>query len=252
MTIDNLPRRLLIAFLFLLPLWTFSKIPFYLGFKNDGNASDPYGLELSINLEHWITGYHSSKLRCPPFNFILIHVAMGSMVLVLTALTLINKSWRLKYGKYFFIAGFILGLHSVPASILQVGVMYWVFMFANVMCMGLSIWGWVTLRDYDKDPIKADRNLMIQYGVICAIASTAAFLEITNILKRFSYKREHGEFEVVSDIPHPLYGNTFYDNFPESIGLAIFSVWVVVVMFAWPIGLLNLNGGYQALDNAVV
>jgi hypothetical protein len=87
---------------------------------------------------------------------------------------------------------------------------------------------------------------------VCSIASTAAFLEITNILGRFSYKRENGEFEVVSDKPHELYGNTFYDKFPAWIGLVLFWVWVVVVMFAWPIGLLNLNGGYRALDNAVV
>jgi hypothetical protein len=87
---------------------------------------------------------------------------------------------------------------------------------------------------------------------VCSIASTAAFLEITNILGRFSYKRENGEFEVVSDKPHQLYGNTFYNKIPVWFGLVLFWVWVVVVMFAWPIGLLNLNGGYRVLDNAVV
>jgi hypothetical protein len=175
------------------------------------------------------------------------------MVLVLTALSLINKSWRHKYGKYFFIAAFILGLHSVPASVLQdTAFMYWLFMIANLTCMGLSIWGWFTLRDYAKDPIKADKHLMIQYAVICTIAFAAAVLEIMNIMGRFSYFWENGEFEVVSDKPHELYGNTFYDKFPAWFGLVFFWVWVVVVMFAWPIGLLNLNGGYRALDNAVV
>jgi hypothetical protein len=171
----------------------------------------------------------------------------------MTALSLINKSWRRKYGKYFFLAAFILGLHSVPASLLQpTAFMYWLFMFANVACMGLSTWGLFTLANFDKDPMNAHKHLMIQYAGICVIASTAAFFEVLSVVNRFSYKAEHGVFESFGDEPHPLAGKTFYDHFPEWIGMVLFLIWVAVAGFTWPIGLLNLNGGYQPLDNAVV
>ena len=198
-------------------------------------------------------GFHGAKLRAPPFNFLLIHIAAGSTVLIMTALSLINKSWRRNYGKYFFVAAFILGAHSVPASILQpTAFMYWLFMFANVACIGLSTWGLLTLFNFDKDPIKAHKYLLIQYVGICIVASTAAVFEVLSIVKNFFYKWEQGVYPSFGDEPHPLTGTTFYDNFPEWIGLLLFLTWVAVVGLIWPIGLLNLNGGYQALDNASV
>lgn len=254
MATDHLGRRFIIGFLIFLPLWTFTKVPFYLAFKRDGpTANEKMGLEQHINMEYWIPGFHGAKLRAPPFNFLLIHIAAGSTVLIMTALSLINKSWRRNYGKYFFVAAFILGAHSVPASILQpTAFMYWLFMFANVACIGLSTWGLLTLFNFDKDPIKAHKYLLIQYVGICIVASTAAVFEVLSIVKNFFYKWEQGVYPSFGDEPHPLTGTTFYDNFPEWIGLLLFLTWVAVVGLIWPIGLLNLNGGYQALDNASV
>jgi hypothetical protein len=139
----------------------------------------------------------------------------------------------------------------VPASILQEkAFLYWLFMFANVLCMGCSIWGLFSLTNFDKDPIKAHKHLMIQYVAICVAAGGAAAFEVLNIVIAFIYYGENGVFKSFGDAPRPLTGKTFYDNFPEWIGLVLFLVWVAVAGFTWPIGLLNLNGGYQALSDA--
>jgi abortive infection bacteriophage resistance protein len=45
----------LIAFLAIVALWNVTKLPYYLSFNNDGNtAYNDHGIELSINLGHWV------------------------------------------------------------------------------------------------------------------------------------------------------------------------------------------------------
>ena len=62
MATDHLGRRFIIGFLIFLPLWTFTKVPFYLAFKRDGpTANEKMGLEQHINMEYWIP---VSTMRC--------------------------------------------------------------------------------------------------------------------------------------------------------------------------------------------
>ena len=56
-----------IGFMMVVLLWNLVKLSFYVAYNNDDN--DEYnarGVELSINLGHWIKGYRSLKMRTPP------------------------------------------------------------------------------------------------------------------------------------------------------------------------------------------
>ncbi len=48
-------NKVIMGFVALVAIWNLTKLPYYLGFNNDGNETynDSTGVELSINLGHW-------------------------------------------------------------------------------------------------------------------------------------------------------------------------------------------------------
>lgn len=73
------------AFLFVLAAYNLSKLPWYLGLV----PIPSYGLEASMPFHRW-TGYRGSKLWSHPVLFLAPHAVMGSSLLVLHALYLLD------------------------------------------------------------------------------------------------------------------------------------------------------------------
>ena len=165
-------------------LWNLVKLPFYMAYNNDGN--DEYnarGVELSINLGHWIKGYRSLKMRTPPCNFLLVHAAIGITLLFMMILTLIRKQWRKKYCVPYFVFSIVHGIHIFPAALANDAGFTPLFVVA---CLGLiisGIWGLKANQDYEQDRVKGDKHLLICYINIAVINSGAAGLEVPNIIK---------------------------------------------------------------------
>jgi hypothetical protein len=52
---SDLTTKVVIAFLLIVALHNLTKLPFYIALNNDGNtAYNDHGIELSINLGHWV------------------------------------------------------------------------------------------------------------------------------------------------------------------------------------------------------
>lgn len=240
-------RKVLIFFLVFLVAWNFTKVPYYIQFNPNGDT--PYekgGLTGSINLEYWIPGFKSSKLRSPACNFLLVHVAFGSTVLIMMALSLIKTAWRKKYGKWFFSFTICLAVHTVPAAMMMPAIpLRILFTFTCVWCFASAVWGFFTLRDYDKDPVKAEKELVIQYGLITLGAYGAGFAEFTGIGSKVKYRLATGEWRQYlidgQNLPSPLFGHTFYDKLPERVGMTFFFVFIAIFWFWWPIKLLKID-----------
>mmetsp|Transcript_11805 Transcript_11805/g.17596 ORF Transcript_11805/g.17596 Transcript_11805/m.17596 type:complete len:284 (+) Transcript_11805:143-994(+) len=252
--IQHFWRKTLIFFLVFLVSWNATKIPYYIQFDYDGDSDyEKGGLAGSINLAYWIDGFESSKLHSPACNFLLVHIAFGSTVLIMMALTMIKTSWRRKYGNYFFTFAILLGVHTLPAA-WTMGYspdgpstkpfLKYLFTFTCVWCIVAALFGYRTLKNYDKDPAAAEKALAIEYGLITLGAYGAGFAEFTGIASKFMYKMEHGVFKTYPELD-PLFGHSFYDIIPEKYGMTIFFAWVAIIWFWWPIKLLqpDLNVG---------
>ena len=233
-----------ISFMMVVLLWNITKLPFYMAFNNDGN--DEYnkrGIELSINLGHWVPGYRTVKMRTPACNFILVHATIGITLLFMMILTLIRKKWRKKYCVPFFCFSIVHGIHSFPAAIINDSLFLRIlFIVACVGLIGSGLWGLKTNRDYEQDRVKGDLHLLICYIIIAVINSVAAVLEGNNIFVAYRGK-DNGVFELTEygDEPHKRFGNTLYDALPEKVGMAVFLGFVFAVWFVWPMYLLQVG-----------
>lgn len=239
---QNLGNKALTAFLLLIALWNLTKLPFLMAFGNDGNSTyNDHGIELSINLGHWIKGFRSSKMRTPPCNFLLVHAALGITVVIMMVLTLIRKAWRKKYCKPFFIFAILEGIHAIPASLVNDAGLTPLFLFACALLIGSGVWGLKTNQEYDHDPSKAEKNLLIQYSIVAGVNSAAAFLETPKIIEAFKYHDENGVWKNFGDAPHKSFGHTLYDTLPEKVGMGVFLIFCTTVWFIWPLLLLNVE-----------
>ena len=247
--IQHFWRKTLIFFIVFLVVWNATKIPYYIQFDMDGDSDyEKGGLTVSINLVYWLDGFESTKLHSPPCNFILVHQAVGSTVLIMMALTLVKTAWRKKYGNYFFTFAILLGLHAIPAC-WTVGwnpdgpstkkFMQYLFTITCLACIVTGLLGYRTLKNYDKDPVAAEKTLAVLYGLITLFAYGAGFAELlTSIGKNLLFKAEHGYFKSYPDLD-PLFGNSIYDKLPEKVGMTFFLVWAAIFWFWWPIKLLQ-------------
>jgi hypothetical protein len=249
-TKQNVFTKGAIAFLSIVMLWNVTKLPFYMSFNNDGNiAYNDHGIELSINLGHWVKGYRSLKMRTPACNFILVHAALGLTILFMMILTLIHKEWRNKYCRPFFCFAILEGFHALPASLINDAGLAPLFLFACVALVGSGVWGLKTNLEYAQDPTKAEKHLLIQYTIITVINSFAAFLETPNIIKAFKTHSQTGVWKDYGDVPHKLVGHTLYDTLPEKVGMTFFLGFCFVVWFVWPLYLLDTGKGKSDEDN---
>lgn len=236
-------RKFLIFFIgVFLPAWTLSKVPLYLAFEDGGSdAYDARGLGGSINLEQWVEGYRSSKLHSPPCNFLLVHIAFGITVLVMMALTIYNVAWRRKYGNIFFTFSILLGVHTIPSALgMHALPLRILFTFTCLLVITAAVFGFFTLANYEENPVKAEKHLRIEYGLITFAAWGAGFAEFTGIAPKLIYRFKNGAWKTYATSPDPDWGKSIYFRFPESVGVWIFMLTMVFVWMVWPMMLLSL------------
>lgn len=234
-------RKLVIFALVFLTAWNLTKVPFYIQYNINGDSSyEQGGLTGSINLEHWIGGFKSSKLRSPACNFLLVHVAFGCTVLIMMALSLIKSAWRKKYGFYFFGFTICLGVHTVPAALMMPQIpLRILFTFTCVMVTVAAVYGFKTLRNYDEDPQKAEWHLFYEYCVITFGSYGAGFAEFAGIANKIKYRLAEGTWKSYGNVPHPRFGKTVYDIIPEKYGMAFFLIFITIFWFWWPIKIIQ-------------
>ena len=231
-------RKFFIFMMIFLVLWNATKIPFYIAF--DEKTSPP--LASSINLIHWLEEFKSTMLRAPPCNFLLLHIAFGSTVLIMMALSLVKPAWRKKYGKYFFFFTLCLGMHTLPAAVNTPTLsLRYLFTFTCFFVSFPAIYGFKTLNDYDKDPVRAEKHLFIEYCLITFGTYGAGYAEFTGIAMKFIFKWRNGYFEDFGDQPDPLYGKLIYSQIPEKCGLTLFFVFTAIVWIYWPLKILQID-----------
>mmetsp|Transcript_5199 Transcript_5199/g.8876 ORF Transcript_5199/g.8876 Transcript_5199/m.8876 type:complete len:270 (+) Transcript_5199:126-935(+) len=240
-----------IAFMAIVALWNITKLPFLMSFSNDGNvAYNSRGVELSVNLGHWVKGYRSNKMRTPPCNFMLVHSALGLTILFMMILSLINQTWRKRYCKPFFWFAIIEGIHAIPASLANDAGFKPLFLLACALLVGTGVWGLETNKRYFDNEARAEKHLFIQYTVVTIVNSFAAFLEVPNMISAFKSKTADGTFHSHGDEPHKVFGHTLYDALPEKVGMTIFLGFTIAVWFIWPLLLLDLKKPRQNEENS--
>ena len=238
-------KKLLFFVLIGLSVWTLTKIPFFMAYSplanNDFNRA---GVTATVNLVQWIHsdgGYHGKKLKSPAANFFLVHMMFGITVLVMIALPLLKTAWRRQYGYVTFTFAILLGVHTLPAALehdLRIP-----FGFTCIYVIITAIFGLRTLRDYDKDPVAAEKHLAVEYYIIAFGAWGAGFAEILlGIIPNMIKHAKDGVWPPSNyEGPHPLAGETAYDIVPESVGHTVFFILVAVVWLAWPMYLLTVD-----------
>jgi len=236
-------RKVLIFFLFFLSAWNFTKVGYYMQFNPLGDSEyEKGGLTGSINLYYWLDGFRSSKLHSPACNFLLVHISFGSTVLVMMALSLIKTKWRRKYGWWFFTSTNLLAFHTIPAAWgMNKKPLQYLFTFTCVWCIVSAFFGYKTLKNYDKDPVKAEKHLLIEYSLITLGAYGAGFAEFSGIGAKVKYRLAEGVWKHYGDTPDPKFGHSVYDMLPEKVGMTIFFVWMAIVWFLWPVKLLKID-----------
>ena len=181
-------------------------------------------------------------MRTPPGNYLLVHMSLGLTILAMMILSLINSKWRKPYCVPFFYFCIVEGIHAVPASLINDSAfLRGLFMFACVGLVGTGHWVLQTKKNYDQDPVKAEKNLFLQYSFATIINSAAAVLETMNIVTAFKSKSETGTFSTYGEDPHPKFGNTLYDQFPEEIGRNVTFIFWLVAWFIWPLAILKIQ-----------
>lgn len=231
-------RKFFIFMIIFLVVWNATKIPFYMAFNP--NTDPP--LPSSINLQYIIEGFKGTMLRAPPCNFLLLHIAFGSTVLIMMALSLVKPAWRKKYGKYFFSFTLCLGIHTFPAAVNTPSpALRFLFTFTCFFVSIPAMYGFKTLHDYDKDPIQAEKHLFIEYCLITFGAYGAGFAEFTGLAIKFIYRFRNGEYQDFGNKPDPLYGKLIYSKLPEKYGLTLFFIFTAIVWIYWPLKILDID-----------
>jgi hypothetical protein len=243
--------KAVIAFIVIIAILNVTKLPYFMSFGNDGNVSyNSHGIEVSINLGHWVKGYRSAKQRAPACNFFLIHATLGLTILFMMILTLVKETWRKKYCKPFFWFAIIEGVHAIPASLINDSGFTPLFLFACALLIGMGIWGLETNKRYIENEARAEKLLFIQYTVVTLVNCFAALLESLQMIKAFKSKTAEGTFHDTGDEPHRLFGHTLYDALPEKVGMTLFLGFTFVVWFIWPLLLLDLKMPHQNEENS--
>jgi hypothetical protein len=74
------------------------------------------------------------------------------------------------------------GIHVIPASIIYDSGLWPFFILACVLLIGNGVLGIVSGPNascvYDKDPVRAERNMLIQYAPFAAVTSSPHHLRI--------------------------------------------------------------------------
>ncbi|GFH49876.1 hypothetical protein CTEN210_06352 [Chaetoceros tenuissimus] len=134
-------------------------------------------------------------------------------------------------------------LHSPACNFLLVHIAFGVTVLV-MMAMSLVKTAW--RRKYD--PLKAEKELAWEYGLITLGAYGAGFAEYSGIIAKFLYKAEHGVFKAYTELD-PLFGHSIYDKLPECVGMTFFFAWVGIVWFWWPINLLEPDLNVPTINN---
>ena len=243
----NFLRQLLIIALLFLTLWNCSKVPYYIGFDANGDTSyEKGGLTGSINLYNWVKGFQSSKLHSPACNFLLVHIAFGSPVLIMMALSLINSTWRKKYGIYYFAITILFGVHAFPAAWTtmyaadtEYAKLTGIMVFTCLIVITTALFGLYTLKTYDSNPILAEKRLLVEYSIITFCALSSGLGKLFGLIYKFLFKMKNGVYIDYGNTPDPLFGHSLYDLIPETFGLAFFCAFTAIVWIWWPIKILQ-------------
>ena len=246
-------RKFLIGAIIFLVGWTSTKIPYYMAF--DANGDTPYekgGLTGSINLEHWIPGFRSTKLRSPACNFLLVHICFGATTLIMSALALTKATWRRKYGYYFFTFAILLGVHTIPAAWTTPQLpLRIIFLFTCIYVIITAMLGFNTLRLYDNNPTKCEKHLQYEYAIITFGAYGAGFAEFSGIYGKVKFYLAEGYWQNFGDVPDPLFGHTLYDLLPERVGMTIFLAFVTIFWLWWPVKIVGIDTNVPGVTNNV-
>ena len=252
----NVLRQLLIFTILVFTLWNCAKVPYYIGFDANGDTNyEKGGLTSSINLHFWVKGFQSVKLHSPACNFLLVHIALGSTVLIMMVLSLINDTWRKRYGFYYFAFTILFGVHAIPAAWTtqyaantRYASSWGIMVFVCIMVIAAALLGFYTLKTYDTNPIVAEKRLLIAYSVITFGSLAAGGAEAREIAFAFVYKMKNGVYKDYLTTPDPLFGHSVYDLIPETFGLSFFCAFTTIVWFWWPIKILQDNADETRLD----
>ena len=168
------------------------------------------------------------------------------------ALTMIKTAWRKKYGNYFFTFASLLGVHTIPAA-WEMNDEFLKYLF-TLTCVGVivsSLFGYRTLKNYDQDPVLAEKALAWEYGMVTFFTYGAGYAEGAFIVSKLIYKAQTGNFRDYGSTPDPKFGHSLYDKLPESVGLTLFFVWVAIFWFWWPIKLVKINTTTDASKHVI-
>lgn len=231
-------KGILLFFLVGLCVWNVTKIPYYIAF-DPANVTDEYvshGLEGSINLGHWVEGYHGTKLKTPAINFLAVHNVVGITVLMMMAFSLVRPTLRRRFGLPFFGFAILLGAHTLPAAWMMDGAFRkYLFTATCVMVIGAALFGLVVLRRYERYQPSSEKYLLIAYSLITLGAYGAGFAEFYQIGSNTIARLRSGIWPDFGPLPHDLTGLTPYDRFPEAIGFTVFALWIGIVWVVLPL-----------------
>jgi hypothetical protein len=182
-----------------------------------------------------VDGYHGTKLKSPAINFLAVHTVIGITVLMMMAFSLVRPALRRKHGLLFFVSAILLGLHTLPAAWLMDGAFKkYLFTATCVEVIGAAIFGLVVLRNYERFQPSSEKYLLISFSLITLGAYGAGFAEFTQIGKNVIAYLRTSVWPDFGALPHPLSGNTPFDRVPETVGFAVFVLWMVVVWVVLP------------------
>jgi hypothetical protein len=95
----------------------------------------------------------------------LVHSAMGLTLLAMVILVVLKVERRRKYCMIFYIFAICEGIHAIPASIFYNNAgLAPLFILGCALLIGSGVWGIWTKWVYDKDPARAEKNMLIQYA----------------------------------------------------------------------------------------
>ncbi len=201
-----------------------------------------HGLEGSINLGHWIDGYHGGKLKSPSINFLAVHAVIGITVLIMMAMSLVKTELRRKYGLTFFLFAILLGLHTLPAALLMDSTFKrYLFSGTCITVIGAAIFGLFVLRNYERYQPSSEKYLLIAYSLITLGAYGAGFAEFFQIGKNIVNYVKTNVWPEYGDLPDKLYGHTWFDTIPEIVGLAVFVLWILIIWIIIPVKLYRTS-----------
>jgi len=227
--------------LVILPIWTITKIPFFMAYDPESEWAKAHGLPATINFVFWLTGnggFEAVKMKSPAANFFLVHIFFGITSLIMIAATLINGNLRRRWGYATLTFGALLGLHSLPASDRS---KFWPIFVPDcfIMCT-TAIWGCYIIYNYPKTDVtkqkKAEEKLEQLHYAQAFGAWGAGFAELgTNIIPACAHLIKEGSWKPWPDAPNSETGTTVYDLLPEDVGYKTFLIlclifWIVVPM----------------------